>query len=118
MYVCMSFRSFKSLWDDQPWPFTYKIKGLWFFTECTKVNEYLKGIKPRDCRNFGPFLRKTANYKIAKLSTIQIWDSLFPNIWSKYDIDTHILDISTYGNEIRISVTLITIAFITNTREI
>ena len=44
----------------------------------------------------------------------------FPNIWSKYDIDTRILHISTgilhistYSNEIRVSVTyLITITLI------
>ena len=52
------------------------------------------------------FLRK-------RLDTRGIWDSLFPNIWSKYDIDTRIWRLSACNNEIRVSVTtLITIALI------
>ena len=40
----------------------------------------------------------------------------FPNIWSKYDIDTRILHISTYNNEIRLSVTYLTITLISNSK--
>ena len=35
------------------------------------------------------------NHKIAELNSCRVWDSLFPNIWSKYDIDDRISHIST-----------------------
>ena len=55
------------------------------------------------------------NHKIAKLNTCQLWNSLFPNIWSKYDIDTRISRVLRKANEIRYSVTyLITITLINN----
>ena len=58
---------------------------------------------------------KSRNQIPAKLNPCQVWDSLFPNIWSKYDIDNRTLHISTYSNEIRVSETyLITIEFINN----
>ena len=66
-------------------------------------------------RDFWPFSRNFVpaqfqNRKIAKLNTrkiitCRIWDSLFLNIWSKYDIDTRISHISTYSNDIRVFVT-------------
>ena len=84
------------------------------------------GIEFCDFRDFWPFSRNslpTKSFKTtkpqcqitAKLNTCRVWDSLFPNIWSKYDIDTCILHIFTYSKEIRVSVTcLITIAMINN----
>ena len=63
---------------------------------------------------------KFRNHKIAKLihtkcNTCQVWDYLFPNIWSKYDINTHMSYISAYSHETRVSVTyLITITSINN----
>ena len=40
--------------------------------------------------NFWSFLQNVLpvkSFKIAKSNTCRVWDSLFPNIWSKYDID-------------------------------
>ena len=93
----------------RPWKATLKVLS---FT----------GIKFCDFRNFWPFWRnfvlyprKVSNHKIAKLNSCRVWDSIFPNIWSKNYVDTRILRISTYSNEIRVSVTyLITITLINN----
>ena len=50
-----------------------------------------------------------------KWNTCRVWNSLFPKIWTKYDIDIRTWHISTYSNEIRISVTyLIKITLINN----
>ena len=88
---------------------------------------YLKGIKFRSRYSqfvtiFAKFCtgKKFQNLQIEKLNTHWIkylpsWDSLFPNIWSKYDTDIGILHISIYGIEIRVSVTyLIPITLISN----
>ena len=55
------------------------------------------------------------NHKIAKLNTAEFEILFFLMFWSKYDIDTRMSHISTYGDEIRVSVTyLITITLINN----
>ena len=53
-----------------------------------------------------------------KLNTCRVWDSLFPNIWSKYDIDTCISHMSTYSNKIRVSVTYLITNTLINNRKI
>ena len=90
------------------------------------LERYLKNIKFCDFRDFWPLLRyflpaksfkttKSQNYIPTKLNTVRVWDSLFPNIGSKYNIDTRISHISTYSNKTRVSVTyLITITLINN----
>ena len=56
---------------------------------------------------------KFQNHKTTKLNTCQVWDSLFPNIWSGCGFDTRISHISSYRNKIGVSVTyLITITLI------
>ena len=51
------------------------------------------------------------NHKIAKLNTHEIKHllgfrfSFSPNIWLKYDIDTRLVQISTYSNKIRVAIT-------------
>ena len=83
--------------------------------------KYLKGIKFRSIRDFWPFSPNFYPWKVSKpqnreikyprnLNTCRLWDSLFPNIWSKYDVDTHISHISTYSN---ISVTYLIINTLT-----
>ena len=50
--------------------------------------------------------------------TAEFDDLLFPDIWSKYDIDT-IPHVFTYSNKIRVSVTyLITITFNNNRKNV
>ena len=61
---------------------------------------------------------KSQNQKIAKLNTCRVWDSLFPNIWSMHYVDTRISRISTYSNEIRVSVTYLIIITLINNRKI
>ena len=53
-----------------------------------------------------------------KLNTCRVWDSLFPNIWSKYDTDTCISHMSTYSNKIRVSVTYLITNTLINNRKI
>ena len=84
------------------------------------------GVKSRDFRDFWTFPQKfvpakslkttkSRNQTIEKLNTCRVRDFIFPNIWSKYDIDTLISHTSTYSNKIRVSVTyLIKIALISN----
>ena len=83
--------------------------------------DYLEGNKYlRIMTIFAKFCtcKKYQNNKNTKLNTCQVWDSLFPNIWSKYDIDTCILHISINSYEIRVSVTyLIPITLISVTTE-
>ena len=45
-------------------------------------------------------------------------NTLFPNIWSKYDINTRISHISTNINEIRVSVTYLISPTLINKRKI
>ena len=78
------------------------------------------GIKLHNLRGFWPFREilyhwsfkttKSRSHIPVKLKTYRVWDSVFPNISSKYDIS-----ISVYSNKNRISVTyLITITLINN----
>ena len=105
--------------------FNFSISKLYVIIISRIYTQYLKGIKFRgylvsrfrDLTIFGKFCsrEKFQDQNIAKLYTCRVWDSLLANIWSKYDDDTHILHISTYGNKIRLSVTyLITITLINN----
>ena len=48
----------------------------------------------------------------------EVDNSLFPNIWSKYDINTRISHISTNINEIRVSVTYLITPTLINKRKI
>ena len=72
-----------------------------------KPGNYLAGNKFRDFWLFSQ-----------PQNTSRVWDSIFPNIWLKYDIDTRISHISISGNEIRVSVTyLVTITLINNRKK-
>ena len=94
--------------------------------ECTLKILNFAGTKCHDFHDFPPFLlnlvpaksfktRKSWNQIPAKLIPADFDNFFFPNMWSKYDIDTHISHISAYSNEIRVSVTcLILFTFINN----
>ena len=84
-------------------------------------------IKFSDFRDFWPaswnfvparsFKTAKSRSKIpTKLNTCRVWDSLFPNIWSKYGYC--ILHISTYSHDIRVSVTYLITATSINNRTI
>ena len=92
----------------------------YFGSKPSLISCYLKDIKICDFCNSDHFREIFYPGKVSKpqnceLNTCPVWDSLFSNIWSKYDIDTRISQISSYSNEIRVSVTyLITITLISN----
>ena len=81
------------------------------------MRNYLKGIKFRGYKSsqflyhFREILFPRKVSKKKNLNTCQVWDYLSLNIWSKYDIDTCVLYMSTYINGIRVFV----IYLITNT---
>ena len=62
--------------------------------------------------------KKFQNHKIAKLNICRVWDSPFPNVWSKYDIDTRTSHVSTYSNENRVLVTYSIIVTLIRNRKI
>ena len=61
------------------------------------------------------FREQFQNHEIVKLNICRVWDSLFPNIWSKHEIGPRISHISTCSHYIRVPVTyLITFTLINN----
>ena len=113
----------ESLSSKYIWSSLMKIILAWHI-----LQRYLKGIKfqgyyiswfSRFLTIFAKFCFrvKFQNLKIAKLNACRVCSSLFPNIWSKHDIDTRILRASSCSNETRVSVPyLITITLINNTK--
>ena len=104
------------------WCYSSRESSIWDYFKGVKFDRYNISRFSQFLTIFAKFCyrgkfqdHKIAKLNTAKLNTYRAWHSLFLNIWSKSDIHTHISCVSTYSNEIGVSVTyLITITLINN----